>query len=172
MSIFSKLFFSLDLDLYLFLKSLLPFSNLFCLIGAVLAILLLVVASSLENLHCLITRGWKELLGLMKKMSSSKQPLPGMEELMEKTRNLSWEDVSGLLKMNNERARDFKALTLVGRLAASKIFPKPIIFPLIKADWRFAPNLRIEYVGPNKFLFSFQSLEEKERILRIAPLEF
>lgn len=102
-------------------------------------------------------------------MSSSKQPLPGMEELMEKTRNLLWEDVSRLLKMNNERARDFEAMTLVGRLSARKIFPKPIIFPLIKADWRFAPKLRIEYVKTQQISLFFPIPGRKRKDLETSP---
>lgn len=91
---------------------------------------------------------------------------------MEKTKNLSWEDVSVMLKINNDRANDIEALTLVGRLVARKIIPKPVIFPLIKAGWRFAPNLRIEDAGPNQFLFSFQTMEEKEKVLRLAQWNF
>ncbi|KAB1203085.1 hypothetical protein CJ030_MR8G005521 [Morella rubra] len=105
-------------------------------------------------------------------MSTSKQPLSGMDDLLERTKNLSWEDVSGLLKVNKEIAWDVKALTFVGRLALRKILPKPVLFPLIKAGWRFAPTLRIEYAGPNRFLFSFQSLKEKERVLRLGPRNF
>lgn len=92
-----------------------------------------------------------------------------IEELTEKTKNLSWDDMAGLLKVNSVRAKDFEALTLVGRLVSRKIFPKPIIFPLIKAGWHFIPNLHIEDAGPNKFLFSFQSLAEKEKVMRLAP---
>lgn len=65
-----------------------------------------------------------------------------------------------------------EAMTLVGRLASRKIFPKPVIFPLIKAGWRFAPNMHIEVAGPNRFLFSFPSMEEKEKVLRLAPWNF
>lgn len=112
---------------------------------------------------------WKVIAGVVLRMSSSKQPMLDMEELMEKTKNLSWEDMSGILKVNNARATDQEAITLVGRLASRKIFPKSVIFPLIKAGWRFASNLHIEDAGPNKFIFSFQTLEEKERVSRLAP---
>lgn len=105
-------------------------------------------------------------------MSSLKQPLCDLEELMQKTKNLSWEDVLGILKVNNDRARDFEAMTLVGRLASRMIFPKLVIFPSIKVGWRFAPNLRIEDAGPNRFLISFQSLEEKDKGIRLAPWNF
>lgn len=88
-------------------------------------------------------------------MSTSKAPMSKMDELLERTKNLSWEDVSGLLKVNQECAEDVEALTLVGRLVSRKIMLKPIIFPLIKAGWRFAHNLRIEDAGPNRFLFFF-----------------
>lgn len=104
-------------------------------------------------------------------MGSSKQQLYDVEEYLEK-KNLSWEDISGLLKVNNARAKDFEAVTLVGRLASRKIFPKTLIFPFIKAGWRFAPNMRIEDAGPNRFLFSFQSMEEKEKVLHLAPWNF
>lgn len=105
--------------------------------------------------------GWKELLNLAKQMSSSKLPMGALEELMEKTKNLSWEDVSVILKINNVRAREFEATTLVGRLVSRKIFFKPVIFPLIRAGRQFSPNLRIEDAGPNRFLLSFQT-EEKD----------
>lgn len=68
--------------------------------------------------------------------------------------------------------QDFEAKTLVGRLASRKIFPKLVIFPPIMAGWHFAPNMRIEDAGPNRFLFSFQSMEEKEKVLRLVPWNF
>lgn len=74
---------------------------------------------------------------------------------MEKTKNLSWKDVLGILKVNNDRAKDVKAMTLVGRLPSGKIFPKLVIFPLIKVAWHFALNLKIEDADPNQFLISF-----------------
>lgn len=107
-----------------------------------------------------------------KGMSTSKKILSNMDELLEHTKKLSWEDVSSLLKVNKERARNVEALTLVGRLASRKIIPNPMIFPLIKAGWRFAQNLRIEDAGPNMFLFSFLSLEENERVLRLRQWNF
>lgn len=66
-------------------------------------------------------------------MSSYKKPMIDMEELMERMKNLSREDASGLMKVNTDRATDFEALTLVVRLAARKIIPKPVILPFIKA---------------------------------------
>lgn len=38
--------------------------------------------------------------------------------------------------------------------------------------WRFLKNLQIEDAGPNKFLFTFDSLEEKEKVLRQEPWNF
>lgn len=72
-------------------------------------------------------RAWKEILSLAKSKNDSKKPLSDMEELMERTKNLSWDDVSGLMKVNIERVTDFEALMLVGRLVARKIIPKPVI---------------------------------------------
>lgn len=46
----------------------------------------------------LVLRGWKELLVLAKVMSSSKKLMTEMDELMEGSKNLSWEDVSGSWK--------------------------------------------------------------------------
>lgn len=117
-------------------------------------------------------RKWKEILSLAQRMGDSKKPMSDLDELMEKTKNLSWEDVSGLMKVNPGQVTDSEALTLVGRLTARKIFPKPVIIPLIKAGWRFAPNLRIEDVGLNKFLFSFQTMEEKNHVLSLGPWNF
>lgn len=77
-----------------------------------------------------------------------------------------------LMKVNNERMKDFEELTLVGRLVSRKFIPKSVIFPFIKAGWKFAPNLRIKDVGPNRFLFSFQNLEEKEKVQRLALWNF
>lgn len=58
------------------------------------------------------------MLSLADSMSKSKQLMIDLEELIERTKNLSWEDVSGLMKVNMDRARDFEALTLVDRLAS------------------------------------------------------
>lgn len=129
--------------------------SLSCIFGEVFRIGASVVGVRFKSLGWLASCGWKELLSLVRTMSSSKQPMGDLEELKEKTNNVSWEDVSKVLKINDDRARDFEALTLIGRLGSRKIFPKPIIYPFIRAGWRFAPNLRIEDVGPNRFLFSF-----------------
>lgn len=60
---------------------------------------------------------------MAKGASSSKAPMNEMEEIMEPTRNISWEDVSGMMKVNNNQVEDFEALMLVGRLASQKALP-------------------------------------------------
>lgn len=88
-----------------------------------------------------------------------------MEELIEKTKSLSWNDLSGLLKPNMSRAKTVCQASLVGRLVAKKIYPLHIIQPIICTGWRFLEDFKIEDLGQNRFLFTFASLANKERVL-------
>lgn len=78
-----------------------------------------------------------------------------MEEIIAKTKALSWDVLSGLLKPNRGCAQQIHKASLVGRLASQKIYPPHIIHPLIHTGWRFVPDLTIEDDGPNQFLFTF-----------------
>lgn len=44
--------------------------------------------------------------------------------------------------------------------------------PLIRASWRFVQDLKVEDAGANRFLFTFQSIEEKNRVLNQGPWNF
>lgn len=60
-----------------------------------------------------------------------------MEEIIEKTKALSWNELSGLLKPNRDRALLISQASLVGRLVSKKIHP------LIRTGWRFLSDLKV-----------------------------
>lgn len=95
-----------------------------------------------------------------------------MEEIIEKTKSLSWNDLSGMLKANRNRANLINQASLVGRLVLKKIHPPHILHPFIRTGWRFLSDIKIEDAGPNRFLFSFSSMEDKEHIFREGPWNF
>lgn len=95
-----------------------------------------------------------------------------MEEIIEKTKQLSLGDISGMLKPNQSKANNISQASLVGKLFSRKIYPFRIIQPIIKSRWRFLPDLRIEDVGPNRFIFTFTSVEEKDCIVLQGPWNF
>lgn len=126
------IFFDSNLETILFLQSLLLSLSGFCSFILATIIIVVLLVGCWKTRLWLGLRGWKELLALAQGMSSYKKPMIDMEELMECMKNLSWEDVLGLMKVNTDRATDFEALTLVVRLVARKIIPKPVILPFIK----------------------------------------
>lgn len=95
-----------------------------------------------------------------------------MEEIIAKTKALSWGDLLGLLKPNRSRAQHIHHATLVGRLVSKKVHPSHIIHPLIRNGWRFVTNMKIEDAGPNRFLFTFTSIGDNECILQQGPWNF
>lgn len=90
--------------------------------------------------------------------------LKTMDELIEKTKALSWNELFGLLKPNRSRAHQIWQASLVGRLVSKKIYPSHIIHPLIRTGWRFTSDINIEDAGLNHFLFTFMMTEDKERV--------
>lgn len=92
-----------------------------------------------------------------------------MEQIIERNKNLSWNDLSGVLKPNRSRASTIRQAMLVGKLVWKKVYPFHIIQPLIRAGWRFVQDQKIEDVGANRFLFTFQSVEEKDSVLAQGP---
>lgn len=95
-----------------------------------------------------------------------------MEEIIEKTKLLSWNDLSGLLKPNLSRANHVSKASLVGRLVSKKVYPFHIVQPIIRTGWRFMEDLTIEDAGQNPFLFIFPSLADKECVLSQDPWNF
>lgn len=54
-----------------------------------------------------------------------------------KTKDIAWDDLTSLLKLDlnlNQRKSKFM---LVGRLVSKKIHLKQVIFPVIRLGWRF-----------------------------------
>lgn len=94
------------------------------------------------------------------------------EELIEKTKQLSWHDISGLLKPNRHRANTIHQASLVGRLVSKKVYPSHIIQPRIMSGWRLASELKIEDAGPNRLVFTFAMSDEKDLILSQGPWNF
>ncbi|KAB1223387.1 hypothetical protein CJ030_MR2G025686 [Morella rubra] len=95
-----------------------------------------------------------------------------MDEIIETTKALSWNKLSGLLQPNKSRAQQNRKVSLVGRLLSKKVYPPYIIHPLIRTGWQFITDLRIEDAGPNRFLFTFPLTEDKERVRAQGPWNF
>lgn len=95
-----------------------------------------------------------------------------MEEIIEKTKQLSWNDLSGLLKPNRCRANSVHKALLVGKLVSKKVHPFHILQLLILSGWRFISDLKVEDAGDNRYIFTFASLVEKVRILYQGPWNF
>lgn len=71
-----------------------------------------------------------------------------MEEIIEKTKALSWNNPSSLVKPNRRRAQNIH-----------------IIHPLIRIGRRFISDMKIEDARPNRFVFTFTLIEDKGRVL-------
>lgn len=95
-----------------------------------------------------------------------------MEEIIEKTRQLSWNDISGLLKPNCNRANSVCKALLVGQLVSKKVHPFHIIQPFILFGWRFITDFKVEDAGTNRYIFTFASLEDEDHILYQGPWIF
>lgn len=95
-----------------------------------------------------------------------------IDAIAEQTKNLSWDDISGVLKLDEQRADSLSQLSLVGRLISRRALSSQVFHPIIRSGWRFAKEFKIDNVGQNRFLFTFSSLLDKERILKQAPWTF
>lgn len=93
-------------------------------------------------------------------------------EITEQTRDISWDDISSILHFDPSLAQQQSKLLLVGRLVSRKIHPRQVILPVIRMRWRCLKGFQIEDAGPNKFLFTFSSVEDKNRILLQEPWNF
>lgn len=60
----------------------------------------------------------------------------------------------------------------MGGLVSKKVYPSQVLHPLIRTGWRFITELKIEDTGPNRFLFTFTSTEDEERVLAQGPWNF
>lgn len=62
--------------------------------------------------------------------------------------------------------------SLIGRLVSVRFYSKQLLQPIIRVGWRFVKDFKIEEVSPNRFLFTFISKEDKDRVLQMAPWNF
>lgn len=95
-----------------------------------------------------------------------------IDEIAEQTKNLSWDDLSDFLHIDEERAESVCQLSLVGRLVSRRTFSPQVIDPIIRSGRRFAREFQIDNIGQNRFLFTFTSLMDKDRILSQGPWNF
>lgn len=71
--------------------------------------------------------------------------------------------------MDPDKASRQSRFSLVACLISRKIIFKPAVHSAILAAWRFALNLRIKDVGPNRFLVTFSCAEHKNWVLFYIP---
>lgn len=93
-----------------------------------------------------------------------------MDSLISQTKALSWKDLK--LELAVEEAKTKSELALVGRLVATRPLNKFVIHESIKAAWSFIQKFLIEDLEANLFLFTFQSPQDKQRIINQAPWSF
>lgn len=56
-----------------------------------------------------------------------------MDEIIEKTKQLSWDDFLRFLKPNRSKATNILKALLVGKLLSKKVYPFHIIQPIIRS---------------------------------------
>lgn len=95
-----------------------------------------------------------------------------IDAIAKQTKNLSWDDISKALKLDEERADSVSQLSFVGRLISRRILSSQVFHPVTHSGWRFGKEFKIDNVGQNWFLFTFSSLLNKERILKQTPWNF
>lgn len=95
-----------------------------------------------------------------------------IDAIAKQTKNLSWDDISEALKLDEERADSVSQLSFVGRLISRRTLSSQVFHPITCSGWRFGKEFKIDNVGQNWFLFTFSSLLNKERILKQTPWNF
>lgn len=74
--------------------------------------------------------------------------------------------------LDEEKALSVTQYSLVGRLVSRRTLLQQVIHPIIRSGWRFVQEFKIDNIGQNCFLFTFDSLMDKEKILGQAPWNF
>lgn len=90
-----------------------------------------------------------------------------MDTLITQTEVLSWQDLN--LEPATEVAKKSSDLALVDHLKAERPFNKFAIHTIIKTTWNFIQKFIIKDMEASLFLFTFQSPQNKHRVLNQAP---
>ncbi|GLT55183.1 hypothetical protein SLA2020_283270 [Shorea laevis] len=92
-----------------------------------------------------------------------------MDSLTSQTQTMNWKDNPPLLRPYSPDSDDISNLTLIGKLISLKLVPKSHVGLALQRAWRFLKSLSIADMGPNLFLFKFESAPDMGKVLDYTP---